>query len=124
MANVSAATKLEMDTQVLSFVPLQKTPARDAAAQCHYFSAEDLPFSIYPSDWNLGTLSSLQLPLPPANSAVRFLDAAADATATSQPSLHFILYVPAKEQSPLRIRNADGTSLFLSVCVCHLSPRA
>ena len=70
--------------QVRHFVPMLVAP-QTSQAGAHYLDAPVLPYVLpHPNEWN------------------------DDLTATRQPSLHFVVYVPSGAYTPLHIRD-EGT---------------
>jgi phosphatidylinositol glycan class S len=77
--------KFTVDSQVLHYAPLLKQPKFDSTSGNHYFTPEYLSYFLNLNEWKL------------------------DFTTSNEPNINFILYIPRKDQTPLRIRNSDGT---------------
>lgn len=94
--------KFTVDSQVLHYAPLLKQPKFDSASGNHYFTPEYLSYFLNLNEWKLG--KSWKSP----SIYLWMLTLATDFTTSNEPNINFILYIPRKAQTPLRIRNSDG----------------
>ncbi|ESO90553.1 hypothetical protein LOTGIDRAFT_123335 [Lottia gigantea] len=87
-------TQLKINSQIHYFTTLQRKPQKDEKLNEYYFLEQDLPHLINPIESTLGT------------------------SASNNPELNFIVYIPTRDQSPLYIKDKNGvkvpTNSFLS----------
>ncbi|KAI9475852.1 MAG: phosphatidylinositol-glycan biosynthesis class S protein [Benjaminiella poitrasii] len=90
LKEVSIIFNFTIDSQIQNYAPLSLTPEykeRENKPNYYYFEPQHLPHFINSAEWNLAS------------------------TITSYPSIHFVLYVPSEEESPLRIHDSNGQPL-------------
>ncbi|KAI8084218.1 phosphatidylinositol-glycan biosynthesis class S protein [Gilbertella persicaria] len=90
---VSTVSNLTITSQIQNYAPLSLKPKykeREGKPNYYYFEPQHLPHFVNSAEWNLAS------------------------TITSYPSIHFILYVPSADESPLRIHDAKGQPLLTS----------
>jgi len=75
-----------IDSQILHYASLPRAPLFDKQQSLFYLTSSSLPLFINPTEWKLDLTDS-----------------------STQPLINFILFVPAKTQSPLHIKNNDGS---------------
>eukprot|EP01112_Ceratiomyxa_fruticulosa_P016657 TRINITY_DN506_c0_g4_i1.p1 TRINITY_DN506_c0_g4~~TRINITY_DN506_c0_g4_i1.p1 ORF type:complete len:394 (-),score=80.62 TRINITY_DN506_c0_g4_i1:32-1213(-) len=89
LSNLSKLTDFTVDSQVLHFASLLKTPLFDSAQKSYYIPMKEISNYINPSEWKL------------------------DYSPGTTPTLNFIIFVPTKSQSPLHIRGSSSNSFII-----------
>uniref|UniRef100_A0A7S4HKN8 GPI transamidase component PIG-S n=1 Tax=Vannella robusta TaxID=1487602 RepID=A0A7S4HKN8_9EUKA len=89
LTQIRATADVQVDSQIKFFVPLQRTPLE--GDNYHYFTSSMLPHILaHPNEWN------------------------SDFTATTEPSLHFIVYVPPVAYTPLVLQDDPDEDISMS----------
>ncbi|KAF9922371.1 GPI transamidase component [Linnemannia zychae] len=81
---MSPVSKFTIESQIQHYATLTFTPELDTGAKEHYLTLDSLPNFINAAEWSLAS------------------------TVSSLPSLNFLTYVPAPEESPLVIKAMPG----------------
>ncbi|KAI9250319.1 phosphatidylinositol-glycan biosynthesis class S protein [Sporodiniella umbellata] len=87
---VSAVSNFTIHSQIQNYAPLSLKPEykeRVGKPDYYYFEPQHLPHFVNSAEWNLAS------------------------TTTTSPSIHFILYSPSQDESPLRIHDTQGQPL-------------
>jgi len=82
--NISVVADFTVGSQVFQYASLLHPPIWDQATSTFYIAEETVSQFINPNDWRL------------------------DFSASDQAQLNFIIFIPKKSESPLRIRQVDG----------------
>jgi len=85
LKELSVVANFTIDSQIIQFASLIQPPEFDEKSKTHFLRSSSLPHFVNPYEWKLDFTDTKTFPM-----------------------LNFILYIPSKDQNPLKIKLEDG----------------